>query len=730
MSVANEAADAIITSAPPRIERLRRHVLEAQERISAGSPEIELQAARSWLKSGNEVSHILRRGRMAGDILRNLTPVIDPDELLVGKKCYRPLEIDEQRELEDWRRLGVPATSKAYGQRAHMAIDYALLLRQGVDGIRQQIHRYRSQLDISRADDLEKDCFYQACLEALDGMVALSGKYADLADQLAATEKDVARKAELIEIARACRKVPEFPADTFAEALQAIHFVTFCMCAGNQMLLFQLGRPDRYLLPYYLRDLAAGRLTPEVAQELIDCLGILLNEYTPRGLAVGLMVGGRDEYGLDITNELSYLFVQSVGHIHLAYPGVGICWTSDTPQPLMELASRLLARGYSHPAIFNDEVITRGLLRLGLPHRDACLYIHSTCVEITPIAQSNVYVASPYFNLIQTLNDILGVPPLESANAPAREPEFSSFDELLTGYRQRLREVIREGIIPQNLYMMSRAQAGGFPLLSCFVNDCLARGKDIDYGGARTNWIETSFVGLANLIDALAAIRQLVFTEKKLSLTRLREALLANFNQYEDVRALLAKTPKYGNDIDCVDELSREITGFLLAECERYRSYWGDAVVPGFFCWVMHEALGRQTAASADGRVAGFPFADGSGPAQGRERQGPTAAVCSTTKWDHAPMIGGIAVNMRFRPAHAPDELAAPLRHVLETFLKLGGFEAQVNVVSVDTLRDAQAHPEQYRDLVVRVAGYSDYFVNLSPAMQAEVIARTELEIG
>jgi len=712
------------TEATSRVERLRGRALEHVHGWAA-SREAEVYAARSWLGSGAEGSLMLRRGLLAGDILRGLTPVIDADELLVGKYCRRSLTMEEEEELDRWHRFGNSAAPRAYGQRAHMAIDYALLLREGVAGIRTQIERYRTRLDLAQPGDLETDDFYRACLHALDGLTALSRKYADLADAQAESAAPE-RAAELREIARICRKVPEEPAATFYEALQAVHFVTFCQCAGNQMALFQLGRPDRYLLPYYRRDLAAGRLTERRAQELIDCLGILLNEYTPRGLAVGLMVGGRDENGADVTNELTYLFVRSVGHVRLAYPGVGLCWHTETPRDLLALACGLLARGYSHPALFNDEVITRGLLRLGLPHRDACLYIHSTCVEITPIAISNVYVASPYYNLVQCLHDVLGIPPL--GNEPGELPAIGSFDELLARYRAWLSARIREGVLEVNRCMSSRQQGGGFPLLSPFVNDCLARGRDIDHGGARANWIESSFVGLANLADALAAIRQTVYEEEMLTLERLRAALLADFDGFDDVRVLLARAPKYGNDDDRVDALVGWITGMLSEECARHRSYWGDPVVPGLFCWIVHVDFGRVTCASADGRPAGFPFADGSGPAQGRERLGPTAAVRSVTKWDHSPMLGGIAVNLRFHP-DAPERLAVPLQQVVETFLQLGGFEAQVNVVSADILRDAQQHPERHRDLVVRVAGYSDYFVGLPAQMQAEVIARTELEI-
>lgn len=613
---------------------------------------------------------------------------------------------------------------RADGQRAHMAIDYERLLRLGVTGVRRLIGLYRSRLDCTRASDLEADYFYQACLEALDGLVILSNRYANLAEDMAGREADAVRRTELEEIARVCRKVPEHPAETFREALQSVHFVTWAMCAGNRMLLMQLGRPDRYLLPYYERDLALGRITREQALELVDCLAILLNEYTPRGLAVGWMVGGRDSTGRDITNELTNLMLQSIAHVRMAYPGIGLCWTPDTPHETLELACHLLARGYSHPALFADDVVTEGLLQLGLPYRDACNYIHSTCVEITPIAISNVYVASPYYNLVQALHDAIGLGN-GSVGEPCSDP--ATFDDLMAAWKARIGEMIRDGVTEQNRCMLTRATAGGFPLLSCFVNDCLARGRDIDRGGARANWIESSFVGLANLVDSLAAIRQLVYEERRFTFDEIRRALADNFAGHESLLAAIQRVPKYGNDDDTVDALAVMVTRFLRDECRKYRSYWGDAVVPGFFCWVMHEYLGRTTAASCDGRPAGFPFADGSGPAQGRERQGPTAMVRSVTKWEHAPMIGGIAVNFRFQAARDPDQLAAAIRPVLETFLMLGGFEAQVNVVSTDVLRRAQEHPEQYRDLVVRVAGYSDYFIGLSREMQEEVIARTEL---
>jgi pyruvate-formate lyase len=715
-----------------RVKRLREHALAACPPGSA--PQVELARARAWMASTGEPWTLLRRARVAAAILDGLTPVIDPGELLVGKFCWRDLSAEEAEELRRFREWSEPAIPPVLGQRAHMAIDFDKLLRLGLDGLRREIAGYRARLDPARPPDLEKDVFYRSCLLTLEALAGCARRYAAQADALAAHEPDSGRAAELREIARICRRVPEFPPTTFYEALQAVHFTTFCLCAGNQMLLFQLGRPDRYLLPFYRRDLQAGRLTPARALELIDCLGLLLSEYTPRGLAVGWMVGGRDASGQDVCNELTELFLSSLEHVRLAYPGIGLCWTPETPRQVMELAGRLLSQGLSHPAIFNDEVITDGLMQTGLPPAEACLYQNSTCVEITPVASSNVYVASPYINLLQLLHDELGLAPLAQDEAPpgdGRQPVAvdlpADFEGLLAGYRARLSAAIRQAVIGENTAQATRRYQGGFPLLSCFVNDCLARGLDIDQGGARYNWIEPSFVGLSNLVDSLAAIRKFVYEEEVSPLPDLVAALAVDFAGQEELRLrLLNRAPKYGNDDPLVDQLATRVTGWIRDEVGAYTTFLGGRYLSGFFCWVMHTALGKVTCASADGRRAGFPLGDGSGPAQGRERLGPTAALLSATRWDHTPHLGGIAVNLKFSRPRDADLFVARLLDVVETYLRLGGFEIQVNVVDKETLLAAQAHPEQYRDLVVRIGGYSDYFVGLSPEMQAEIIQRSE----
>lgn len=728
-----------MSEATDRVRRLREAIL-AQGEIIRDEP--ELLWARSWLSHANEPWNIVRRGYATADTLRGLTPEIGADELLVGKFPTRRLTPEEQAELKRWRDEISRAASPVLGQRAHMSIDYERLLGLGLAGLRRQIGIYRARLDTSQPDDMERDAFYRACLLALDGLRDFSWHYADLAASLAQQSQDAARRAELQEIAAICRRVPEEPARTFREALQAIHLTTFALCAGQQMLLFQLGRPDRYLWPLYQRDLREGRLVEEQAQELIDCLCLMLNVYTPRGLAVGFMVGGRDGSGRDVSNDLTRLMLESIAHTRLSYPGIGLCWNEDTPPDLTQRACELLSEGLTHPAIFNDRVITQGMLDAGLPPAEACLFQHSTCVEITPVASSNVYVASPYINLVQLLHDLLGISPIGQAKPGGNGCgqadtglRWATFEDLLCAYEAHLAEMVRLSVENENQGQMTRRYHGGWPLLSCFVNDCLARGLDIDQGGARHNWIEPSFVGLSNLVDALAAIRQFVYEEQTLPAAReqvlsdLVQALRGDFDGREELRLkLLHQAPKYGNDDDRVDELAVRVTQAITRECRRYRTYLGDNYHPGLFCWIMHERLGSVTAASADGRLAGTALGDGSGPAQGRERLGPTAAILSATKWDHVPMLGGIAVNLKFTRSGRGADFVSGLRSLVETFMRRGGFEIQVNVVDRDTLLQARAHPELYRDLVVRIGGYSDYFVGLSPRMQEEIILRTEHE--
>jgi len=643
-----------------------------------------------------------------------LTPHISDGELIVGEAVDSMTEAERAEWNETYRAIAEDRCRKAGGgQDSHMAVDYELLLQKGICGILADIDGYLQDCTEEQA------AFYRMCKVCLAAIMKHSENYALLAERMATDEKSDSRRRELEEIAAICRRVPAHPAESFYEAVQSVHFLTYCLSLNPFRFChqqFQLGRPDRYLLPFYEADVARGVLTRERAQLLLDCLGIQINMRVPNGLSSGYLVGGRDADGRCVANELTAMCMQVIDNIRLVYPAVGLCYVDEMPDQYLEQACEILSHGRSHPAIFGDDVIARGLQSYGIPSNDTHSYIHSTCVEITPIAASNVWVASPYTNMAKLL-----------LNTMTRE--FDSFEDHVSFIMQRIDEGIARNYEAQKENRRVRAKNSINPLLSCFVSDCLSRGVDIEQGGARYNWIMPSFVGMANLVDSLYALKHLVYDRKEMSVVELREILDCNFEGHEDLRLRLLNTlPKYGNDIDEIDTYFSRFTEHIIAECERL-SQGDERLIPSVFCWVMHERFGRETGATPDGRPAGFPLGDGSGPCQGRELKGPTASILSSTKWDHARLIGGVAVNMKFSKSSLGAKSLDVMQSLIKAFIRRGGFEMQINVTDKEVLEKARENPAEYRDLVVRIGGYSDYFTKLSPKMQEEVILRTEHRI-
>jgi formate C-acetyltransferase len=433
------------------------------------------------------------------------------------------------------------------------------------------------------------------------------------------------------------------------------------------------------------------------------------------------MVGGVDDQGRDVTNELTYLCLAARLATRLSYPTVGVAWHAGTPPEFMDFAVHALARGVGDPAFFNDEVISAGLRGNGVSERDSHNYMNSTCVEIKVVGCSHMWVAAPYINLPLALLEVL-----QGAESGAL-PQPASYEALAQSVRDNLAAKIRTHAREMDQTWRERAERGCYPLASCFISDCLARGLDFDRGGARYNWVANSLVGLANLVDGLLAVRELVYRRRELTLSELQRILSDDWGGHEELRQrILHSLPKYGNDQPEPDALAREWAEFVIASTES-NTVGLHHYVPGFFCWVMHERMGSTTGATPDGRRAWWPLSDGAGAAQGRELRGPTASVLSTTAWSHRAAMGGLVHNCKFSPSvFSSAEGRAAVREVIETYLQRGGFEIQVNVVDRAVLLDARAHPEQHQDLLVRVAGFSDYFVKLAPKTQEEVIARTE----
>lgn len=660
--------------------------------------------ARFLRASKGVASWQVRRGRLTRDRLSSMRFAHDPLEAMAGRVWMAHEAPPEETVAEAASYLeqypGPP------GQTGHCELDVDPLFELGVDGLKADI---AARLDAAQGERAEA---YASFLDALDGFSAMIAHAGTAVEEAGGDAKTAA----------SCRRIAHEAPVSFLDALHLVWFATLGVMEGDQVGLVVPGHLDRTLARFYEADLARGEVTSEQALVCVENLYLLINEYIPDGLAMSVMVGGVDADGRDVTNELSYLCLQALRRTRLIYPTVGVCWHEGTPRDLVELAIDLISIGCPNPAFFGDATIQRGLRSLGVPADESCHYINSTCVEITPSRSSNVWVASPYFPVCQMLLDTI------DAEVDSGE-SVTTFESFLTAFRERLGEAVATGAANENAARELRRKYGRKPLQSVFTRDCVGRGRDIDDGGGRYNWVECSFVGLANLVDSLQVLREEVFEEKRLRLAEVKAILEADFAGHErERRRWLEGHAKYGQDCAAVDGLFAEVVDFARAECAKHRIAPDDApFVPGAFCWVMHEALGRQCGATPDGRRAGVPFADGCGPAQGRESCGPTAAILSTTSWEHSPMLGGLAYNMKFsrRFFDTPKGVEA-LRDLVLTFLRRGGFETQINVVDAETLKEARQHPDEHRDLVVRIGGYTDYFTRLSPEMQDEVILRTE----
>ena len=626
------------------------------------------------------------KGRLAG--MRFET---EPEEPLVGRLCCTQHPQDEVDKANHWLKNESPLRNRpSPGQSGHCELYYDRIFEVGVDGLLEDIKQAADKATTDQKDTYES---FTIALKAFSDMIFRAAEDAGNA-----------------EAAERCRHVAHQPPRTFWEAVQLLWFVEIGVEIGDDSSLINPGRLDRRLIRFYERDLMEQRVTYRDAVQAFALIYLYINHFTFNGLAFGVMLGG------DVVNDLSYASIDAVRLCRLVYPSVGLCVNEKTPHSLKRLAIDVIAEGYPNPSFFNDTVIRKGLEYYGVPENIRGNYINSTCVEITPCGFSNVWVASPYYNLSQML--------LENLKTDAAD-----FDAFLENFHKILATHVKNGAENQRKDRETRIANRRRPLQSVFTNDCISRGLDIENGGARYNWIECSFVGLANLVDSLVVIREEIFNQKNLTQAELLEILKDDFKSRPELRQKFLKTyPKYGQDNAEVDSLIPIIVGFIRKEISKYRMPPDDALyIPGTFCWVMHQRLGEQTGATPDGRIAGFPFADGAGPAQGREKLGPSAAVKSVCSWEHYPLVGGSAFNMKYsKELLATDDAREKLLALVNAFIKGGGFQTQINVTDNETLKKAIAHPDEYADLVVRIGGYTDYFVRLSPGMQQELLLRTQ----
>lgn len=680
---------------------------------------------------------VIRQAKAFAYLLDRIPARIYPDELIVGwhpKREPAEAELAKLRRTpwtdggrtELWGRVREEMTAAerqalddglytAGFPIGHMTPDYQTVLRLGLRGILRQV---RERLAGLPADD-ERRPFYEAAAITLRAAIRLGRRYAEVAEDLACFQDDPRRQAELRQIADNCRQVPERPAKTFWQALQATWFVHLlvAMEAGGSHGCFCPGHVDRYAWPCYEADRAAGRLDIAQARELLAAWWLKFNEFEPKGVPQVLIVGGTLPDGSDATNELTWLCLDTCQELQVLHPALALCVSKQTPPALLERAVEVMRTGIGFPALFNDDVTIPALVAAGASYEDAVEYVPGSCVEISVVGKTNPWIASGYINLGKCLHYTV-----------TSGRNFATFGDLVADYQARVAEVVRLNWLSHSRFERASAELSPWPFLSTVVSDCLERGVDITAGGARYNFVMPEGVGPSNVADGLLALRTLVFEQGKVTLGQYAAALEADFAGFEALREEINRLPRYGNDHPAADALMKQVVDHFCTEVSRYRNERGGGYHPGFLCWIMHRELGRGTGATPDGRLAGTPLGDCIGPVQGRDRHGPTAMLRSCTGWSHQQAaIGGLVLNMKFQPKLL-DDLAGIRRvaSLLRTYLDLGGFEVQVNVVDRAQLEQAMAHPEQHGNLIVRVAGYSAYFTTLSPELQEEIIARTE----
>jgi len=581
--------------------------------------------------------------------------------------------------------------------------------------------------------------------EAAQAVIDFARRHAALARKLATREKRPGRRAELRRIAAVCERVPAQAPRDFHEALQHYWFLHLGVISeANPWDAFNPGRLDQHLLPFYRRGLADGSLDRERARELLQAFWVKFNNH-PSPPKVGVTAaesgtytdfalintGGVDVAGNDAVNEVSFLILEVIEEMRLLQPSSMVQVSEKSPDAFLHRALQIVRTGFGQPSLFNSEALVAEMLRQGKALADARSGGASGCVETGAFGRE-AYILTGYFNLVKVLEITLnnGRDPrsgrkigLETGDAAS----FAGFDDLLAAFKRQLRHFVDVKVRGSNVIDRLYARDLPVPFLSLLIDDCIARGLDYHDGGARYNTSYIQGVGLGTISDALSAIRHHVFTERKLTMSELLRALRRDFRGAEKTRQLLLnKTPRYGNDDERADAITRRVFEMAFRAVDGRPNMRGGSYRLNLLPTTVHIYFGSKTGATADGRRAGEPLSEGISPVQGSDRRGPTAVLRSAAKIDHL-RTGGTLLNQKFTPALlAGDGGIARLGQLVRGYFSLNGHHLQFNVVDAATLRAAQAQPQKYRDLIVRVAGYSDYFVDVGPELQEEIIRRTE----
>lgn len=638
---------------------------------------------------------------------------------------------------------------------AHLAVNYERILKDGLRGYEKRVKEYKASLDLTDPESIDKYCFYNAVLIVVEAVRNFANRYSVLAKDLAEKELNQERKIELLEISRICSKVPYEPAETFREAVQSVWFIQLILQIESNGHSLSYGRFDQYMYPYYNRDIKNGTIKESEALELLTCLWIkTLTINKVRSQAHTLSSAGSPMYQnvtiagqtidkKDAVNDLSFLVLKSVAQTRLTQPNLTVRYHKNINKHFLDECVEVMRLGFGMPALNNDEIIIPSFMDWQVKEEDAYNYSAIGCVETAvPGKWGYRCTGMSYINfprmLLCTMNNGVDLTSNKRfTKGYGYFTEMESYEELLKAWDKTIREITRYSVIVENV--IDKASERDVPdiLCSALTDDCIARGKTIKEGGAVYDFISGLQVGIANMADCLAAIKKLVYEEKKITKQELWDAILDDFSSPENKKIqemLIREAPKYGNDDDYVDQLIVEAYDSYIEEIEKYpntrynRGPIGGIRYAGTSSISANVGQGMSTMATPDGRNAFEPLAEGCSPAHNSDKNGPTAVFKSVSKLRTNKITGGVLLNQKMTPQMlSTEENRQKLELLIKTFFnRLHGYHVQYNIVSKETLIDAQKHPEKHKDLIVRVAGYSAFFNVLSKKTQDDIIGRTE----
>ena len=632
---------------------------------------------------------------------------------------------------------------KAVRGPGELTADYAWVLNDGLEGIQQRIQSRMAALDPSQPENYAKREYLTALLIVCEGIITLAQRYAQEAARLAALENDPRRKQELTQIAEICQRVPAKPARTFWEAVQSAYLYHICIIMEQNAASYNPGRMDQYLFPFYRSDLAQGKITPDQAQELLDCLWIkfsepcLFQDEKTAEFASGypmfqnVCCGGITRNGQDAVNDLSYMILQATMDVQLYQPSLAVRYNpGKNPNAFLRKIVDLVALGTGFPAIHSDEVGIKMMLKKGATLQEAYDWNPCGCVETNLMGKMKGYTAFADLNLASIIEFAMlnGVHRLtgEQLSIPSGDPAgFKTFDEFKQAVKTQLAHVIKR-LVEANHVLDAVSDERPVPVASLSFKECIDNAQDFAWGGTKyTHGNGIIMDCVADFINSLGAIRQLVYVDRQVSWEQLLEALANDFNASEEIRQMCLAAPKFGNDDPRVDDLANEMFTFMAEEVEQYNGKYGRMTC-GMLPVTAHVPMGKVVGALPCGRKAWTTLTDGISPTGGTDTNGPTAVLKSVAQIPHDMYVSGTLLNMKLDPALMRDERG--IRNIM-AFLKsmcdLGVFHIQFNVISAETLLAAQREPDAYRDLLIRVAGYTAYFVELGREVQDEIIGRT-----